>query len=243
MSRYTVHLVDASLYVFRAWHSAPPEFFGRRRPSGQRGLRIHALPARFHRTRDAFALRRRLRRIADEFVPQRDLSGIQGQPRAAARRTCVQFGYRQRIAAALGLRVLSDTSFEADDLIGSVVHALRPQEFRSVIVSADKDFGQLVGEHDEIWDFSKNQKWNSAGVKERARRASAPGRRLPRADRRCDRQHSGRRRHRREDRRHAARAFRQSRCDLCTHRRNSVPAFSRRRRPTPSSRPARRSHA
>jgi 5'-3' exonuclease len=67
----------------------------------------------------------------------------------------------------LGFAVLSDLSFEADDLIGSLVHALRGQEFRAVIVSADKDFGQLIGEHDEQWDFGKNVRWDARGVKER----------------------------------------------------------------------------
>jgi len=98
-----------------------------------------------------------------------------GSPDTTARRVAQrltqelkqQFVYCQRIAAALGLRVLADPVFEADDLIGSVVHALRRAEFRAVIVSADKDFGQLITEHDEQWDFSRNQRWDSAGVKDR----------------------------------------------------------------------------
>ena len=38
---------------------------------------------------------------------------------------------------------------------------------RSVIVTADKDFGQLIGDHDEQWDFSKDQRWDAHGVKQR----------------------------------------------------------------------------
>jgi DNA polymerase-1 len=167
MSRYTVHLVDASLYVFRAWHSVPPEFFdvdGRPVNAVYGFTRFlldfieRATPSHCGVAFDESLTSSFRNAIYPEYKANREL------PPDELR---VQFGYCQRIAAALGLRVLSDTSFEADDLIGSVVHALRPQEFRSVIVSADKDFGQLVGEHDEIWDFSKNQKWNSAGVKER----------------------------------------------------------------------------
>lgn len=167
MSRYTVHLVDASLYVFRAWHSVPPEFFdvdGRPVNAVYGFTRFlldfieRAKPSHCGVAFDESLTSSFRNAIYPEYKANREL------PPDELR---VQFGYCQRIAAALGLRVLSDTSFEADDLIGSVVHALRPQEFRSVIVSADKDFGQLVGEHDEIWDFSKNQKWNSAGVKER----------------------------------------------------------------------------
>jgi len=39
--------------------------------------------------------------------------------------------------------------------------------FRGVIVSADKDFGQLIGEHDEQWDPQRNQRWDAHGVKTR----------------------------------------------------------------------------
>ncbi|HSX59307.1 MAG TPA: 5'-3' exonuclease H3TH domain-containing protein [Tahibacter sp.] len=167
MDRSTIHLVDASLYVFRAWHSVPPEFFD------VDGRPVNAV---YGFTRFLLDLIERAKPshcgvAFDESLTSSFRNGI--YPEYKANRELppeelkVQFAYCQRIAAALGLRVLSDVSFEADDLIGSVVHALRPQQFRAVIVSADKDFGQLVGEHDEIWDFSKNQSWNGAGVKER----------------------------------------------------------------------------
>jgi 5'-3' exonuclease len=34
-------------------------------------------------------------------------------------------------------------------------------------VSADKDFGQLIGETVEQWDFSKDLRWNAQGIKQR----------------------------------------------------------------------------
>ncbi|HEY7872811.1 MAG TPA: 5'-3' exonuclease H3TH domain-containing protein, partial [Rudaea sp.] len=79
----------------------------------------------------------------------------------------VQFDYCKRVAGALGLCVLRDTQYEADDLIGSAVVVARTHGMRSVIVSADKDFGQLIGGGDEQWDFSKDQRWDAAGVKQR----------------------------------------------------------------------------
>jgi len=167
VSRQTIHLVDASLYVFRAWHSVPAEFFD------VDGKPVNAV---YGYTRFLLDLLERAKpthcAVAfDESLTSSFRNAI--YPEYKANRELppeelkLQFAYCQRVSAALGLRVLSDLSLEADDLIGSVVHALRPQAFRSVIVSADKDFGQLVGEHDEIWDFSKNQTWNAAGVKER----------------------------------------------------------------------------
>src|SRR3546814_19081786 len=49
----------------------------------------------------------------------------------------------------------------------SARHQARAHGHRGVIVSADKDLSQLLGEHDEQWDFARNQRWGMAGVKAR----------------------------------------------------------------------------
>ncbi|MEP6634997.1 MAG: 5'-3' exonuclease H3TH domain-containing protein, partial [Luteimonas sp.] len=36
-----------------------------------------------------------------------------------------------------------------------------------VIVSADKDLSQLLGEYDEQWDYARGQRWGMAGVRAR----------------------------------------------------------------------------
>jgi DNA polymerase-1 len=45
--------------------------------------------------------------------------------------------------------------------------ALRMAGFRGVIISADKDFGQLIGDDDEQWDPQRNQRWDAHGIKAR----------------------------------------------------------------------------
>jgi 5'-3' exonuclease len=64
----------------------------------------------------------------------------------------------------MGMTVLAHTDYEADDLIGSALHAARAHGFRGVIVSADKDLSQLLADHDEQWDFARGQRWGAAGV-------------------------------------------------------------------------------
>jgi 5'-3' exonuclease len=78
-----------------------------------------------------------------------------------------QFVQCRAVTEALGIHLMIDHSFEADDLIGSTVWNLRAHGWRSVIVSADKDFGQLLGEHDEQWDYARSQRWGPAGVHEK----------------------------------------------------------------------------
>src|SRR5690606_27100961 len=78
-----------------------------------------------------------------------------------------QFRLCQEFAAALGLAVMVDPSFEADDLIGTLLVRQRPQGFRGVIVSADKDLGQLLEDGDVQWDYARNQRFDPQTVLER----------------------------------------------------------------------------
>jgi 5'-3' exonuclease len=78
-----------------------------------------------------------------------------------------QFGQCKSLCLALGLVVLAHCEYEADDLIGSALHAARPLGFRGLIVSADKDLSQLLHGADEQWDYARGQRWTAAGVKAR----------------------------------------------------------------------------
>jgi len=163
----TLHLIDASLYVFRAWHSMPPEL------RDKDGAPINAVHG-FTRFLCDFLERVRPTHVLaafDESLTSSFRNGIYPHYKAnrelPPRELIVQFDYCRRIAAALGLCVLADVQFEADDLIGSAVTVARAQGFRAVIVSADKDFGQLINGDDEQWDFSKDTRWDAHGVKQR----------------------------------------------------------------------------
>jgi 5'-3' exonuclease len=78
-----------------------------------------------------------------------------------------QFMQCRALTGALGINVLIDHTYEADDLIGSTVWSMRALGMRSVIVSADKDFGQLLGTHDEQWDYARGLRYGPSGVLER----------------------------------------------------------------------------
>jgi len=163
----TLHLIDASLYVFRAWHSMPPEFHDKD------GAPINAVHG-FTRFLCDFLERAQPTHVLvafDESLTSSFRNGIYPEYKAnrelPPQELIVQFQYCRRVAAAMGLCVLADIQYEADDLIGSAVHIARAQGFRAVIVSADKDFGQLINGDDEQWDFSKDQRWDAHGIKQR----------------------------------------------------------------------------
>lgn len=162
--RPVVHLVDGSLYVFRAWHSMPDEF------SDVDGHPVNAV----------LGYTRFLCELLERVQPEHVAVAFDASLNSSFRNTIYppykanrelpppdlerQFVQCRAITEALGVHLMIDHSFEADDLIGSTVWNLRALGWRSVIVSADKDFGQLLGEHDEQWDYARSQRWGPSGV-------------------------------------------------------------------------------
>lgn len=167
MSRPTAYLVDGSLYVCRAWFAQVPDAFD---ADGQPVHAVHGF-ARFLLDLLERAQPSHLAVAFDESLNTSFRNAIYPQYKAnrpeAPPDLRRQFDGCKTIARALGVAVLTDTSYEADDLIGSALMRLREAGFRGVIVSADKDFGQLIGTDDEQWDPPRNQRWDSAGVKSR----------------------------------------------------------------------------
>ncbi|WP_045757647.1 5'-3' exonuclease [Xanthomonas albilineans] len=162
-----LYLIDASLYVFRAWHAIPDEF------QDAQGWPTNAVHG-FARFLLDLLERERPQHIVVAFDEALDtcfrhrLYPAYKANRAPApdalRR---QFAHCQALCAALGLCVLADHHYEADDLIGSALHRARGDGFHGVIVSADKDLSQLLLECDEQWDYGRGQRWGAAGVKAR----------------------------------------------------------------------------
>ncbi len=167
MSRPAVHLIDGSLYVFRAWHSMPDEFHD---VDGHPVNAVHG----FTRFLCELIERAKPEHLAVAFDASLTTSFRNAiYPPYKANRELPppdlehQFVLCREVTQALGIQVLIDHTYEADDLIGSMLWSARAQGFRSVIVSADKDFGQLLGDDDEQWDFARGLRWGPAGVHER----------------------------------------------------------------------------
>jgi 5'-3' exonuclease len=163
----TAHLVDGSLYVCRAYFAPMPDIAG---ADGASVVAVHGftrflldLVERTQPTHIAVAFDESLTTsFRNDIYP-----AYKAHREPAPADLMQQFAFCKDVAAALGVTVLSDARYEADDLIGSALMALRMEGFRGVIVSADKDFGQLIGTEDEQWDPQRNQRWDAHGVKAR----------------------------------------------------------------------------
>lgn len=167
MSVTKLYLVDASLYVFRAWHSMPDEFHD---ADGHAVNAVHGF-ARFLLELIEREQPQHLAIAFDESLESSFRNEIYPAYKAnrdpAPAELKHQFGLCQELARALGLAVMSDSRFEADDLIGSLLARQRAHGFRGVIVSADKDLSQLLQAGDVQWDYARQQRWGADGVKAR----------------------------------------------------------------------------
>ena len=163
-----LYLVDASLYVFRAWHSMPADGF--HDADGWPTNAVHG----FARFLLDLLERERPRHIAIAFDEALDscfrnalYPAYKANRDPAPAELKRQFAYCKALCSALGLPVLAHREYEADDLIGTALTRARSDGFRGVIVSADKDLSQLLDAHDEQWDYARGQRWSAAGVKAR----------------------------------------------------------------------------
>lgn len=167
-STQRLYLVDASVYVFRAYHSMQPDWQDR---DGWATHAVHGFASFLLQLLSQVGSHAALAVCFDKALGGSFRNEI--YPLYKANREppdeglLVQFRYCQDLVRTLGLVSLSDTRFEADDLIGTLAHQAKARGVPVTIVSADKDLAQLIGPQDEQWDFARNRRWDQAGVEER----------------------------------------------------------------------------
>lgn len=159
-----LYLVDASIYVFRAWHSLPDSFVDR---DGEPANAVHG----FLRFLLDLLERERPAHIAVAFDESLESSfrnaiypAYKANREPAPATLKRQFRHCRSLTAALGLPLLVDPEFEADDLIGSLLARQRGAGFRGVILSPDKDLSQLLQGEDAQWDYARDLRWTADGV-------------------------------------------------------------------------------
>lgn len=164
MEAMPVHLVDASPYIFRAFHTLPESI---RDPQGRPTNAVHGF------------LDFLLRLIREEEVThlavcfdfdlvlsfRNDFYPAYKAHRPAPPAPLVsQLDPCREAAEAIGARTFIARGYEADDLIATLVHALRQP---AVIVSGDKDLAQLVTDDVALLDFARGVRYGPPEVAEK----------------------------------------------------------------------------
>ncbi|MGB5719639.1 MAG: 5'-3' exonuclease H3TH domain-containing protein, partial [Woeseiaceae bacterium] len=148
------YLIDASVYVFRAYYSMPEDMVD------ANGNPVNALYG-FCRFIGDFMENVTPEYVAvlfDESLSTSFRSEIYPEYKAnrdpAPPELKRQFEQCRRYVRALGVMECASPSYEADDLIGTLVEHGRRQGRPSTIVTRDKDLTQLLTRSDVFWDFA-----------------------------------------------------------------------------------------
>lgn len=162
-----LYLIDASIYVFRAWYSLPDDLVD---PDGHPVNAVYG----FARFLASLLQQRRPQHLCVAFDESLAGSfrneiypGYKANREPAPEELKQQFRWCRELVELLGIRHYASERYEADDLIGTVAHKMRPRGFRMVYVTGDKDLGQLVHGHDRLWDFAAEREYGPGGLRER----------------------------------------------------------------------------
>ena len=157
-------LVDSSIFVFRAWFGPQKDRCNRQRQPNQAfvgftdfvyRLLSEQAPGKLVFAFDESSAQSTRKQIYPQYKANRSPT-----PTALKR----QFGWCQQWLDALGISRVSSATWEADDLIGSLANYHRNPQTPVVILTADKDLAQLVGEQDIWWSYLDNKKLDYRGV-------------------------------------------------------------------------------
>ncbi|HUE11215.1 MAG TPA: 5'-3' exonuclease H3TH domain-containing protein [Steroidobacteraceae bacterium] len=156
-----VYHIDASYFIFRAYHSMPPDMV-----DGD-GNATHAL----------YGFARFISDLMENVRPERigiafdhslgsETSFRNGiYPAYKANREAPpadlerQFKLCREFCRHMGLAEFASKEYEADDIIGTLAARCRAAGLRNVVVTRDKDLSQLIRDGDVYWDYSGNTRY------------------------------------------------------------------------------------
>ncbi|MBS2030160.1 MAG: DNA polymerase I [Deltaproteobacteria bacterium] len=152
----TLELIDASSYVYRAYHAIPSL-------STSKGVATNAvygftnMVLKALRERDpshvALVFDARGKTFRDDLYPEYKANRTAPPDDLAS-----QFPLVRQVAKALNVRTLEVQGVEADDVIGTLTKRAVADGFKVVVITGDKDFMQLVTPDVELYDTMMEKK-------------------------------------------------------------------------------------
>ncbi|MGB5339783.1 MAG: 5'-3' exonuclease H3TH domain-containing protein [Gammaproteobacteria bacterium] len=159
-----VYLIDASIYIFRAYYSVPDDL------TNTSGAPINALHG-FSGFLGSFLDEVKPEHVAVVFDESLTTSfrneiypAYKANREAPPAELKQQFQYCRTLVTALGLADFSSSYYEADDLIGTLAARLRKHGFAVVILSADKDLAQSIEAGDMLWDYARKRRHSYSDI-------------------------------------------------------------------------------
>ncbi|MBC7982868.1 MAG: exodeoxyribonuclease IX [Candidatus Obscuribacterales bacterium] len=148
-----LYLIDASIFIFRAYHSVPVTVTD---PDGQPVNAVHGFgrflgdlieqvrPSHIAVAFDASLTTSFRNRLYPAYKANREPAPVDLKK---------QFAWCREICRAYGVADFCSDDYEADDLIGTLVNQARALGKSSVVITRDKDLSQLIRRGDVYWDY------------------------------------------------------------------------------------------
>jgi DNA polymerase I len=162
-----LYLVDASVYVFRAYYSMPPDMLDRE------GNPAHA----------TFGFARFLGDLIERAKPQWMAVAFDESLTSSFRNKIYpaykanrdpapedlkrQFAGCREFCRLIGVREFGSPEYEADDILGTLASRARRDGVRATLVTRDKDMAQLIREGDVFWDYTDNAQYRHHEIADR----------------------------------------------------------------------------
>lgn len=161
----TLALIDASGYLYRAFHAVRGLSAPDGRPTNAT-FGFATMLRKFLETRKPEACAVAFDRKEKTFRHEMD-ENYKAQRAPMPEDLVPQIEDAKRLCRAMGLAVVEEPGFEADDLIGTLAHKAASAGLRVEIASSDKDLFQLVsGDQVVVWHPKEERILDASGVKE-----------------------------------------------------------------------------
>ncbi len=163
-----VYLIDASIYIFRAYFSIPDEWFS------PEGYSVNALYGYTH-----FLLKFLQKVKPSQLAVAYDESlgscfrneiypGYKSSRELPDEELAYQLAACKRLTEVMGIASPASERYEADDIIATFACMARQKGHDIAILTRDKDLGQLIqNDGDYLWDFAENKRTDKAAFFER----------------------------------------------------------------------------
>ncbi|MBI2880143.1 MAG: DNA polymerase I [Candidatus Tectomicrobia bacterium] len=165
-SRPLLFLIDGSSYVYRAYHAIKSGL------TNSKGLPTNAV---FGYTQMLLKVLREQSpthcAVAFDLGPPKKRLALFSAYKANRAETpeglLTQWPYCREMTRVLGVPIVEEEGVEADDLIGTLTRRAEAAGFDVTIITADKDFYQLVSPRVTLWDTLRDRRIGLAEVEER----------------------------------------------------------------------------
>jgi DNA polymerase-1 len=162
-----LYLIDASVFIFRAYYSVPITLTD---TNGQPVNAVHGFgrflgdlveqeaPVHIAVAFDESLTTSFRNELYPPYKANREPAPIELKR---------QFAWCRQLVRAYGVADFSSDAYEADDLIGTLATRARAQGQRTILVTRDKDLSQLIRPGDVYWDYIGEARYEYDAIPER----------------------------------------------------------------------------